>query len=375
MSECYDVAVLGLGGFGSACLHHLARRGARVIGFEQYHRAHSRGSSHGQSRIIRQAYFEHPDYVPLLKTAYTLWSQLERDSGVTLSNWCGLLLAGPPQGNTIAGARLAAERHDVTIETVDRAEFRTRFPGFEIPESFDVVLEPAAGMLFPEKCISVHLEQAELDGATVREGSRVVSWRERNGQIELQTETAKIVARELVITSGAWGASLLRQPTMRIVRKPVFWFPVEPHQYRPEDGCPGYFFEMPGGEYYGFPSLDGRTVKIAEHSGGEQVEHPDQLLREVRARDLARIQDFIKRCMPRVSDQYVDASVCMYTLTPDHHFIVDRHPDYERVTLGLGFSGHGFKFTSVLGLGLADLAVEGATDLPIEFLQLGRFSH
>jgi sarcosine oxidase len=374
MSESFDCIVLGVGGFGSGALYHLARRGARVLGLEQFGIAHNRGSSHGETRIIRKAYFEHPDYVPLLQQAYDLWAELEQESGASLYRQLGLLTAGPADGVAVPGALLAARQHGLRIEELSHAQAAARFPAFRIPEHWGVVFEQEAGGLAVERCVATHIQQALAAGAVLKTGETVRAWQSDGRSVTVRTETATYTAGSLVITAGPWTGPLLAElgVPLQVVRKVVFWHPVQSRAWDANAGCPLFFFEVPEGEFYGFPCLDGRTVKVAEHTGGEPVADPSSVDRELHPSDQAAMRQFIGRFLPDLAPQPERYNVCMYTKTRDSHFIIDRHPDYGNVVLGAGFSGHGFKFTSVLGQALAELAGNGKTEKPIGFLSVSR---
>jgi sarcosine oxidase len=381
MSKRFETIVVGTGGFGSSCLYHLACRGVNVLGLDRFRPGHDRGSSHGGTRIIRQAYFEHPDYVPLLRRAYSQWRELETWSGHALMRICGLFLAGPPDGEAVAGTRLAAKAHGLEIQNLSSADLASaaglRFPGFQIPEDFDVVVEPAGGYLHVEACVRTHIDLACKAGAEHRGGQTIVGWESNGRTVRVRTETDEYEAASLILTPGAWANGVLKNipglPTLRVLRKTMHWHPVRSNVYDTDNDGKGFFFEMPYGTFYGFPSLDGATLKLAEHTGGEPVSDPFQIDRSLRDSDTQPISRFLREVMPDVDPKGDRHSVCMYTVTPDGHFVVDRHPEYKNVFFGAGFSGHGFKFTSVLGEALADLAINGKTDLPIDFLSLARF--
>lgn len=371
-----DCIVLGVGGFGSGALYHLANRRVNAIGLEQFDIAHDRGSSHGESRIIRKAYFEHPDYVPLLHRSYELWRQLEDESGQSLMHLCGLMLAGPPDGEAIPGARLAASRYGVTLEDIPRDQFPARLPGFRIPEEFDVVIEPEAGYLEVEACVATHIEQARRGGATLKTGETVRNWSSDGRTVRVETDSETYEAASLIITAGPWSEQVLQSlgVPLRVVRKPMFWLPVESSDYDLTAGTPAFYYERPDGIFYGLPSLDGRLIRISEHSGGDEVADPSLVDRTIHQRDVTAIQQFVQSALPGVNPDYARHAVCLYTHSPDDHFLVDHHPAHENVVYGAGFSGHGFKFTSVLGQALAELAIDGRTDLPIDFLSHRRQS-
>lgn len=378
MSRTADVVVLGVGGFGSACLAHLARRGISVLGVDQFLPGHDRGSSHGETRIIRQAYYEHMDYVPLVLRAYDQWRELEAESGRSLMEICGLALAGPSDGEAIQGSRLAAKLHGAEIQDLSPRDAADRLSGFQIPEGFEVVFEPPGGFLQVEDSIRCQVDQAISHGAQLAIGEVVESWSSSGDAVTVQTNRGTIEAASLVITAGAWASSLLldidRVPDIQVLRKVLLWNPVRTQSYTVETGGCGFLFEMPHGTFYGFPSLDGKTLKLAEHSGGVPVADPHTLDRSLTDADVSPVAKFVRQVMPDLDQKPARHAVCMYSMSPDGHFIVDRHPDFSNVVFGAGFSGHGFKFTPVIGEALADLALEGATDLPIDFLNLDRFS-
>lgn len=369
MSQSFDAIVVGTGGFGSGCLYHLARRGAKVLGLDRFPPAHDRGSSHGETRIIRQAYFEHPDYVPLLLRAYDLWRELERESGRELMRLCGLLICGPLDGEAVPGARLAATLHALDLEDVPAEVFARRFPGFRLADGHEAVFEPQAGFLFVEDCVRTHLDLARRHGAELRTEEVVLEWRPARTEVRVVTDRGEYAAGKLIVTAGAWSAELLgNAPALRVLRKAVLWFPVRRDCYDLDRrGC-GFFFEQEHGAFYGFPSTDGRHIKAAEHTGGELVNDPLRVDRELRPADVEPVERFLANTMPDVSPIPARHSICLYTMSPDGHFLVDRHPEFPQVAFGAGFSGHGFKFTSVLGEALADLALDGQTELPIGFL-------
>lgn len=375
MTQRAGVLVLGLGGMGSSALYHLARRGLKPLGLEQFGVAHDRGSSHGETRIIRKAYFEHPSYIPLLQRAYDLWRELEQESGRALFNPCGLMVAGPPEGDVIQGVHRAAQLYDVEVEQVPDTEFAARFPGFLIPDGFEVTWEPEAGFLHVEECVRTHLECAERLGATVCLNEKILSMTVHPHGIEVNTDRQKYSASSMIVTAGAWSSRCLDELSLplEVVRKILFWNPVLQTNYSLDQGRGGFFFELPFGEFYGFPSLDGVTLKLAEHTGGDFVSDPGRLNRSLLDTDSENIKRFIREVVPGLKPEPVRHATCMYTRTPDGHFIVDQHPQNKSVVFGAGFSGHGFKFASVMGEILADLATDGDTDYPIEFLSAGRF--
>jgi sarcosine oxidase len=373
--ETFDAIVIGTGGVGSAAAMHLAGRGARVLGLDRFPPGHDRGSSHGQTRIIRMAYFEHHAYVPLLRRAYSLWDELERKSGRQLFHRVGLLQIGASDGSVVPGVRQAAELHGLPIEEVPPAECRRRFPGFRIEPGQLGQFEANAGYLLVEQCVEAHASLARQFDADLRHGIEVRGWRCEAGRVVVETDAGNFLADRLIVAAGAWSESLIRQlgVPLRILRKPLYWFATRDETYRRESGSPCFLYELPGHTIYGFPQIDARGIKAAEHTGGVPVTDPLCVDRNLDERDADAVGQLISTWAPRVANRLVDHATCMYTMSPDGHFIVDRHPEHPQVVFAAGLSGHGFKFTSVLGEILSELALDGASRQPIEFLSLDRF--
>lgn len=370
----FDAIVIGMGGVGSASLFHLARRGARVLGIDRFSAGHDRGSSHGQTRIIRQAYFEHASYVPLLQRAYQLWRELEEMVEESLYFPVGLLEVGPPQGVVVPGVLKAAREHNLEVETVDVAEIADRFPGFTVADGDHAIFEREAGYLRVEECVLAHLKAAAKYGAQHRFHETVVSWRCLGDGVEVSTDKATYSAGRLVIAAGAWANSLLRDlgHSLHVVRKHLHWYATSDQEYQQRDGAPTFFYEAAGGYFYGFPSRDNLGLKIAEHSGGELVADPLTVDRSVDPADQQRVETFLRTYLPQVTTTQMAHAVCLYTMSADEHFLLDHHPRHSQVAFAAGLSGHGFKFTSVLGEAMAQLILERRTDLPIDFLRLDR---
>jgi len=370
----YDAIVIGLGAMGSAAANHLARRGVRVQGLEQFDIAHDRGSSHGRTRIMRKAYFEHPDYVPLLHRVYDMWAELEAATDTALFHRVGLLLAGPPEGPVVSGVKRAASEHALTIEQLSVDDMQCRFPGFQGDANMEALFEPDAGYLEPESCVRTLAEQASVHGAEVKCGQTVTDWRARHGEVTVTTQDARYQSDSLVICGGAWSSRLLEDLgiPLEVRRKSVFWYAVNDARYRSDEGCPVFGFDTPGGFFYGFPVIDEYGMKAANHTGGEVVDDPSQVDRNSRADEEAEVRAFLDRHLPHAAPRLHGHSVCMYTITPDEHFVVDCHPQHPNVAFAAGFSGHGFKFAPVIGSALADLVCDGVTTESIGFLSARR---
>lgn len=364
----YDLVVLGTGGVGSATLLHAAQQGARTIGLDRFIAPHNRGSSHGETRIIRQAYFEHPSYTPLLVESYRLWSELEEAVGRQLYYQTGLLQVGPADGIVIPGVLKSAKEHGLVVETLDSKTIESRWPVFRIPTQLVGVLEPKAGYLLVEDCVAAHLEAAKAAGAKIEAPGEVLGW-EPGVPIRVRTTIGTLKTKHLIISAGAWADSLLADLNLRleVLRKSVFWYAAR----RPTNNIPCYLYELPQGVFYGFPEIGGR-MKIAEHSGGEPIADPLRYDRQLHPVDAERVQAFIGECLPNATNGLAEHQTCLYTMSPDEHFIIDRHPQEPNVVFAAGLSGHGFKFTPVLGKALAEMALDGGTGLPVEFLRRGR---
>lgn len=374
-AQHFDCIVLGVGGVGSAALYHLARRGVRVLGLDRFAPGHDRGSSHGSTRVIRLAYFEHPDYVPLLRRAFELWQELEDQRAAQLYMRTGIIEMGPPDGEVVPGVLRAARQHDLEVHELTADEVQQRYPGIRLPEHWQGVFESEAGYLWVEKCVIAYAEQAQAYGACLQTGEVVRQWSATGDGVTVQTDKQLYRAHRLVITAGAWAPQLLSslEVPMQVLRKPLLWYRTQQPDYRGDGGFPVWLFETPNGTFYGFPELDDMGLKVAEHSGGLTVDEPLQLERQLTPADRQPVEALLRRHLPGVSDRCLHHTVCMYTSTPDGHFIVDRHPQYGQVCFAAGLSGHGFKLSNVLGEVLADLALDGHTRHPVDFLAVRRF--
>ena len=373
-ATAYDAVVLGLGGMGSAALAHLAARGKRVLGIERFERAHERGSSAGRSRIIRMAYYEDPAYVPLLRRAYELWRELERQSGMTLLDLYGVLMVGGFESSVLRGARLSERMHDIALEELDRADILRRYPTLLVGSSECGILEPQAGAVFPEAAIAAHLRVARGHGATIRYETRAVAYEPRAAGIRVGLDDGSTVdAERLVICAGPWLSELAAELNLplRVQRNVQLWFHPATADYG-RQRFPAFFVDRPEwpAPLYGCPD-GGDGVKAAFHAYGETTV-PDDLDRTVRPDDVACVEEALDAWMPGAAGEYAAGKACMYTLTPDEHFIIDAHPGDARVVIAGGFSGHGYKFCPVVGEIIADLVSDGTTPHPVDFLRIGR---
>ncbi len=369
-----DVIVAGLGAHGSSAAYRLAARGASVLGFDRFARGHTLGSSGGLSRIIRLSYYEHPDYVPLLRRAWTLWRDLERESGERLLTATGGLYAGDPAGELVAGALASARTHRREHEVLDTAALRGRYPLFDWLDGWRGVFERQAGWLAPERCIETHLRLAEESGATLRFDEPIDRWESTRDGVRVTTAAGTFDAKQLVIAAGAWASQLAPSlaSELSVERNVLFWF--EPTAQRDAFArLPIYIVHDTDRIFYGFPYIEGQGVKVAGLHFGDRA-NPDALDRVASAGDEERVRAWLRRRMPLANGERRDAKVCMYTNTPDAHFIVDRLDDHPNVVVASACSGHGFKFSSVIGEILADLVLDGETRHPIGFLSAERLA-
>jgi sarcosine oxidase len=372
----YDVIVIGVGGMGSASAFELARRGRRVLGLEQFAVGHDRGSSHGHTRIIRQAYYEHPDYVPLVRRAFARWYDLEQRLGRHLLTECACLSVGAPGSELIRGVRLSARQHQLPVEDLTAADLRGRFPAFRFGEAYVGVLERSAGFLYVDECVRAHIDAARSAGAAIHDNEPVRTWRATAAGVEVETERARYHAAKLVLTAGPWAPRLLAEwgAPLRVMRQVVLWFgPRDVAAFR-RDVFPIYIADTPDGYFYGLPMLDANGVKIAQHYGAPELAEPAEVDRTATADDERNVRRFLREHLPDADGSCNRRSVCIYTLTPDRHFILDVHPEHPNVAVAAGFSGHGFKFAPVVGEILADLVETGRTQHPISRFRLTRFA-
>lgn len=364
----YDVIVIGLGGMGSAAAYHLAARGQRVLGLEKFTPAHNRGSSHGGSRIIRQSYFEDPAYVPLLLRAYELWDRLAADSGSEVFRLTGGMYLGPSDSLTVAGSLRASREWSLPHEVFDAAEIRRRFPYFT-PDPGDIAIyETKGGFARPELTVRAHIDLALRARATLLFGEEVLDWSASESGVLVRTGRAVYRAHQLVICPGAWAPQLLAEfgIPITIERQVLYWLDPIGGTAAFEDQ-PIYIAEdASGAQIYGFPAIDGPRggVKTAFFRKGI-VCTPDTIDRVVHEHEIREMRERVAKLLPALDGPAVHTATCMYSNTPDEHFVIARHPDIDRVTIACGFSGHGFKFVPVVGEILADLAIEGRTGHPI----------
>ncbi|HYD53711.1 MAG TPA: N-methyl-L-tryptophan oxidase [Gemmatimonadaceae bacterium] len=380
MTRVHDVVVIGLGAMGSAAVHELACRGVRVLGVDRHAPPHAFGSSHGRTRIIREAYHEHPLYVPFVRRAYDRWAALEAewDAG-PLFRRTGALMIGPADSALVAGATRSAREHAIVHELLSAAEVRTRYPAYRPPEDHVALLERRAGILFPERCIEAQLGLARRAGAELRTGVEVLGWRTSGDGIEVRTATETVLASRVVLAAGPWLPGLLRAQgdeallPLVVERQLSHWFaPLDPTVVAPER-CPIALWEhAPERLFAAFPDL-GDGIKCGAHHDGGATD-PDTVDRVVSTAEVEQAHALLARLMPSGAGHGLEHRVCLYTNTLDGHFVIDRHPGEPRIVIVSACSGHGFKFSTAIGELVADLAMDRPPALDLSFFSAARFA-
>lgn len=370
----YDAIVVGVGGMGSAAVYHLARRGKRVLGLERYGIPHGMGSSHGHTRIIRLAYYEDPSYVPLILRAHELWRELETATGERLLHTTGSIDAGPEDSWVFDGSWRSCRLHDLPHEVLTGAELRRRHPGYRIPQDHLALVQPDGGFLLPERCIVGHVMAAQALGAEVHGHEPVLDWEPLENGVRVRTRHGYYEAEKLVFTAGAWMGEMLGVLDGLAVpeRQVLAWLqPAAPEHFRPEN-FPVFNLLVDEGRFYGFPVYGVPGFKFGKYHHLEEKSRADEVDWNVHQRDEELLRSFAARYFPDGYGPTMDLQACMFTNTPDKHFVVDLHPDYPQVSLASPCSGHGFKFASVVGEVMADLAEKGSTRHDIRFFGLER---
>jgi sarcosine oxidase len=364
----FDAIVIGVGGMGSATAYHLAKRGARVLGLEQFNIGHDLGSSHGVTRIIRLAYAEGSSYVPMLRRAYTLWRAIQRVAREPLLFITGGIDAGPQDGMIVQGSLRSCREHRLQHEQLDAGTLRRRFPGYRLPNHLVAVYQPDAGFVLSERAIIAYITAAQTLGAEIHGLERVRSWKVERGRAVVHTNRDTYAARKLVITAGAWASRsvpYLRRRRLAIPERQVLIW-TQPR--RPDDFALGVFpiFNMEAEEegrmqrYYGCPVFGVPGFKLGKYHHRHEVTDPSTMDRECHPRDEKLLRAAIRRYFPRADGPTLAMKTCLFTNSPDEHFVIGKHPENDRVVIAAGFSGHGFKFASVIGEILAELSLDGA---------------
>jgi sarcosine oxidase len=373
----YDTIVVGLGAMGSATLYHLAARGQRVLGLEQFTQGHTLGSSHGDSRIIREQYFEHPLYVPFVQRAYELWRDLEHRTRSHLMSIHGGLMIGPPDGMVVQGTIRSATEHHLPHEVLSPAQVRERFPAFNLGPDLVGVFDPHAGILDPDACNRAHIQQALAEGAIVRMEEALTEWRPDGDGVIVTTDAGSYRANHLVISAGSWTRDLVPTLALPLVieRQVLFWLDID--RSRSEyalDRFPIYAFQhAPDAFCYGFPRMI-RGAKAAVMHRGQMVASPNRVPRAVGDHEVDALREALRPILPELARAPVrEASVCLFTNTPDHDFLIDWHPAHRQVLLSSPCSGHGFKFASAIGEAQAEMIIDGRSRFDLTPFRVSRF--
>lgn len=377
----FDVIVLGVGSMGSSTCYQLAKQGYKVLGLEQFDIPHELGSHGGQSRIIRKAYAEHPDYVPLLQRAYENWKTLENETGTQVYFKTGLLYCGETNDPFIKGVKLSSEKYNIPVEELSQADAQKRYPQFKLPDGYKQLLEPDAGFVTPERSILLFTEQAIKRGAIIRTREKVLQWKRDNGTISVTTDQGSYQAKKLVITAGPWGGKMIPALAnkLTVTRQAIAWMKPKKWDDFTLGNFPCWIIEHGGHDYYGFPILPAgqlggpEGMKLALHFPLGNPTDPDADNRNIDEADEKVLTEALRLLIPDGYESTLSMKTCLYTNSPDQNFIIDHLPGYDKeVAIAAGFSGHGFKFVSAVGEIMADLAMKGQSKLPIEFLSAGR---
>lgn len=363
----YDVIVVGVGGMGSAAAYHLSQRGYDVLGIERYDIPNSMGSSHGSTRIIRKVQPEGPEYVPLVERAYELWEDLEANTGRDLLHRTGSIHAGGPGTDVVEDAQTSCEANDIEYEKLSGESVNERFPGFELPEEFSAIFQKEGGFLDCEQSISAHVEAAHAEGATIHGREQVIEWSETEKGVTVQTDKHRYRADELLLTAGSWTSELLDSLAKEIVpvRALMTWLQPKKRELFTPDKFPVFVVRDQEEGGYGFPVYDVPGFKFGRASDLRKVTNPDNMNREPTVAEEELHRRYAKKFFPDAVGPTLSLRTCIQSYSADNDFVLGRVPDYDSVTVGTGFSGHGFKFVSVMGEILADCVDKGKTTLDI----------
>lgn len=370
----YDVIVIGVGGMGSAASYHLAKRGYNVLGLEQFDIPHEKSSNHGVTRIIRKAYFENPAYVPLLHRAYELWEILQEENDRTLLHLHGSITAGTPEDENFTGAIQACEEHDLPYEILSSDKLTNRFPAYQLPESFKGVYQPDGGFLASDRCLIAHVEETFENGGEIHTREKVLNWDVTSSGVQVNTEHNEYTADRLIISAGPWAQELIDdlQGLATPERQVLGWLQPKQSSHFTPDNFPIFTVTVDEGPFYGFPVFETPGFKIGCHHHLKQDTTPETLDETPRPEDERHLRSVAEKYFPTGAGPTMRLSTCMYTNSPDEQFIIDTHPNYSEVVIAAGFSGHGYKFCSVVGEILADLAIQGQTEHPIDLFSFDR---
>lgn len=360
------VAVVGSGAMGSAAAWRLKKRGAEVVAFDRHSPPHDKGSTHGDSRITRLAYLEGAFYVPLLRETFAMWRELEAETGAELLTMTGLLTMGTPRSEQITATLESARQHHLDVHTLEPSDMRKRYPQHIVADDEVAVFDPNAGFVRPERAV-----EAMTRGVDLRRNTVVTAVEPRGDGVEVVTDDGREHFDGAVIAAGPWVRELVAWLPVTVERQVMVWLAMTADQSFAPDRFPVWLRAASEGDMYGFPTLDGRSIKLGGHHGGEAAT-PDNVRRTVSDADLDPLRLFVTRHLRGVTRHVVKSAVCMYTNSPDEHFIVDLHPDSRRIVVLSPCSGHGFKFSPVMGDVAADLVLDGSTRRDISHFSIAR---
>jgi sarcosine oxidase len=366
--------VVGLGVIGSSAAYQLALRGQKVIAFDAHARGHNLGSSHGRTRITRQAYFEAPEYVPLVQRAQSIWQQLEASSGRELYSPTGAIFIGDEHGELVRGSLRSAQEHQLPHELLSGAQINSRFPAFEIPTDAIALFEPNAGILHADKCLETLQDKALSLGAELRFESAITEWSASGNSVTVRTSSGETIKGEgLVLAAGPWAPKVLSDLNLPLTVRRMLCvnFDPEPHPRFAPENLPVWCVQFNNQFLYGFPSLQEQGIKVGRHDDGE-ICSAETARRSVSEQEVLQVQALTQQYLPGAATSVLSTLTCLYTDTPDANFVVDRHEEYSNVVFMAGCSGHAFKFGPAIGEALADMVVTGTTELPVQFLTASR---
>lgn len=379
MKKHFDLIIIGLGAMGSAAAWSAAQRGKKVLGLEQFNLVHDQGSSHGQSRIIREVYYEHPGYVPLVKEAFQRWESLEQSTQQQLLFRTRCANIGMSTSDIIVGTLNAAKAHHLDHEIWDAKQIQLNFPALRVEDDYCAVVENRAGWLAVEKCVDAMLDSARNLGASLHNQEEVIDWNCHKSHVEVRTSKSLYTTDQLIITSGPWASRLLnslRLP-LRIMRQVQLWFtpPTDQEEKFRSPEFPIFILDTPHGSFYGLPSDAGIGVKVAQHYGAPELHSPSDVDRQLLTEDLIPVRRFLRAHLPALAESPLSHhAICIYTLSPDRHFVIDSYPNDSRVALACGFSGHGFKFAPVVGEMLLELLDGKCREETKQLFSIARFN-
>lgn len=370
-----EVLIIGAGSMGMAAGYFLAKRGIQTILVDANDPPHVQGSHHGETRLFRYAYQDQIPYVPLALRSLGLWKELEAETAHQILNPTGVLSVSIDDHASLEAKVKAAQEHSLPVECFSRDEILRRWPGFVLPESAKAILEVNAGILAPEKAIHGYRMLAKREGAALFTHTPAEKIIYGSHGVEVHTKDQTFFADKLLLSSGAGNAHLLKNLSLplRVVRKTVGWFHTKGMEFR-HPAFPGFVITKGKTDYYGFPDFDGGGLKIGRHDGGQRIRTGESILPfGSYPEDEQDLRQCLNAYMPAASGPFAKGSTCLYTVTPDEHFVIDQHPEYQHVFIAAGFSGHGFKFASAIGEALSEILIDGKANIDLSLFSLARF--